>query len=232
MKRTFGILAGLAALGGVAYLGSQLLAQNYSAPPAVPGGQPVQPAAAAPVQTRIALVNLSLVMKKYKKFESVQQELVSKQGAYKTQYETYNKDMTAKQAEMAKPETSQLRRDQLAKDIKDIQRKVQDLEEDMKKVLGQLQADRMTQLYRDIEDAVGAYAKARNIELVLHYNDGIGQDKYLPAFLSRRVANGACMPIYNVPGMDISDAVANMLNARPQTSVQPGSSIPPVPGTR
>lgn len=231
MKRTFGILVGLAAVGGVAYLGSQIWAQNYQQPAGAPAAAPV-----AAVQTRIAIINLSQVIKNYKKFASVQAEMNSKQATYKSQYDNYNTSAQAKKAEMAKPETPMARKEQLVKELKDIERKVQDLEEDMKKALGELQASRMVQLYKEIEDAVTVYAKARNIELVMHYNDGIGQDKYLPAFLGRRLSNGACMPVYNVPGMDITEAVTGMLNAHvtgpaPATST-PGSQIPPVPGSR
>lgn len=232
MKRTFSILVGLVAVGGVAYLGSQIWAQNYTQP----GGAPAAPAAApvAAVQTRIAIVNLSQIIKNYKKFAAVQNELNNKQAVYKNQYDQYTKDVTLKQAEIAKDTTPMARKEQLAKDIKDIQRKVQDLEEDMKKALGELQASRMVQLFRDIEDAVSVYARTRNIELVMHYNDGVDQDKYLPAFLGRRLSNGACMPIYNVPGMDITKAVTDMLNSKlasaPAMSA-PGSAIPPVPGS-
>lgn len=222
MKRTIGILVGL---GGLIYVGTQLWAQTGGyAPPAA------QAPAAAP-QTRIALINLSMVMKNYRKFQAVQAELASKQSTFKVAYETYNKDMVAKQTEGNNPATTAARRDQLAKDIKDLQRKIQDLDEDAKKALTELQAQRMVQLYKEIEDAVAAHAKPRGIELVLHYGDGIGQDKYLPAFLGRRVANGACMPIYNVPGMDITDAVTNLLNQH-AAAAAPTSTIPPVPGSQ
>src|SRR5436305_1763552 len=63
-------LAGLATLGGIAYLGSRVWAQapqQYAQP-----GQPaaaVQPA--APVVTRVALVNLGQVIKNLQKFKKL-----------------------------------------------------------------------------------------------------------------------------------------------------------------
>ena len=66
--------------------------------------------------------------------------------------------------------------------------------------------------------AVTRYARANNIELCLHYNDGVGRDDFSPAIFPRKLANGACQPMYIAPGMDISGSHHEMLNknmARP-----------------
>ena len=68
MKRTIGILAGLATLGIGAYLGSQVFAQQ--------GGTANRPAASSePLRTRIAVVNVVQVLKKYSKFQNADADI-------------------------------------------------------------------------------------------------------------------------------------------------------------
>src|SRR5215475_5226736 len=66
VKRTIGILAGLATLGIGAYLGSQVFAQQTG------GNRPA--VSSEPLRTRIAVVNIVQVLKKYSKYLNAQEE--------------------------------------------------------------------------------------------------------------------------------------------------------------
>jgi Skp family chaperone for outer membrane proteins len=214
VKRTVGILVGVLALAAAGYLGNQLWAQQYQPQP---GAQPQM----APPVTRIALINIGQVMRNYNKFKMIQSELQAEQLRYKKPMEEMGAEATKLQAEANNPQTLQARREQIAHQLKELQRRMQDLEDEAKNKLSKLQYDRMVQTYREVKDAVALYARPRNIELVLHYNDGIGEDAYQPSFFTRRMANGACMPIYNHPGMDITQDIVNTLNARMASNTAP-----------
>src|SRR5262249_55586576 len=77
VKRTVGLLAGLAALGVGGYVGSRLGGQTPSTP------RPRQ--AAAPAQIRIALINFPQVIQSYQKFKLYQDELKKVVDGYQKQ---------------------------------------------------------------------------------------------------------------------------------------------------
>src|SRR5262245_55947957 len=71
VKRTFGILA---VFGVVVWFGNPLSAQVQPGQPQVQ--QPTQPA--RPLQTRIGLVNMVQILKNYKKFQRIEEEIRAK----------------------------------------------------------------------------------------------------------------------------------------------------------
>jgi Skp family chaperone for outer membrane proteins len=109
---------------------------------------------------------------------------------------------------------SPTQREQLARDIKTLEREMQDLNDEVKQKLAKQDFDVMKQMYQEVQDAVSAYAKAYAIELVLEYNDGVGADQFSPPYFQRKLATVACMPMYMDPRMDITNVVTGMLNKR------------------
>src|SRR5207244_4383067 len=98
----------------------------------------------------------------------------------------------------------------------DLQRQVQDIREEAGAKLSKERYDVLVGIYKEIEEAVKVYAVAKSLEMVLHYNDAIGQDLYLPEIFQRRLANNACLPIYVHPQLDITEQITLMLNRRVQ----------------
>lgn len=222
-KRTIGILAGLAALGGVIYLGNQLRAQQQLNPQLQGGVQPQ----VAPAVTRVAVLNLGQVIRNYVKFKSFETDMNNRKAGFRKQLDDMNNLLVAKQAEIAKPDTLQQRREQLDKEARDLQRRMQDFGEDAKQQLAKVEFDQLVQTYKEVQDAVSAYAKVRNIEMVFHHSDAIGTDAWLPQFFTRKLANNACIPIYTHPSLDITNDITNMLNARVASTMPPAAPTAP-----
>ena len=221
MKRTFGILAGVATLGVAAYLGSHLSAQQYQQPQ---GSTP--PAAAAPLRTRIALVNLNQVIKNYEKYVNFQTELKAEVTNYDKEYDKMQNGLKEWQNRLQQlAPTDAANRDQAERAIREYQRRMQDMNDDTKKKIGAKADTQAIILYKEVETAVQRYARGNEIELVLHYNDAVGETELNhPVNIQRKLQTGACMPMYAAPGMDITKAVIDMLNqsykaamAAPQT---------------
>lgn len=240
MKRSIGIVVGIMTVGGVIYLGSRLFAQAPPPPlrpqPGVPTAPmtpmtPMTPAAQpAPVaHSHIALINLGQVIKNYTKFKNLQAEVGAEGQKIQKELDGKKALATSKQNEAADPKTPPARREQLEKEIRDLQRQGQDLADDAKNRLGKMEYDRLVQTYKEVQEAVSAYARSRNIELVMHYTDGIGTDAYLPQIFQRKLSNGACFPMYMSPGLDITQDITNMLNQRFAAVAPPAV---PAPGPR
>src|SRR5579884_614727 len=189
VKRTLMVAAGVTALCGGIFLAAGLSAQQPQ--PAPGGAPPVAGAPAAPAQpsarptTRIALLNLSHVVKNYKKFQSFQEEMKKDLQSY----EQKDKMLTAQLEGIAKeingdPATGKppaANKDQLEQQAKNLQRQMEDNRNEAKKVLSKKSDDQAVILYKEVMDATQRTAVAHGIELVLHYNDSVKSEEYWSA---------------------------------------------------
>lgn len=224
MKRNVGILTGVAALGAMA-LG------QVSAHAQVPPQQPIQQTTATmpanapvamqqPLRTRVAMVNLAHVVKNYQKFQNLQREFEETYKTFDKQLESKRQLLVQYQAEAQKVQADTAAREQWERKMRDLQREMQDMGEEAKKQLSKKQGDQVVIIYKEIEEAVQVYARSKDIELVLHYNDMQPSDLYSPMNVSRKLGLGAAFPIYAAPGMDITNDITTMLNTRYQRMMQ------------
>jgi Skp family chaperone for outer membrane proteins len=213
VKKTAISLVAVATLGLIVYLGGYLHAQNQSQPPSGVR-QTVATAPAAPLRTRIAVVNLQQVIKQYRKWNDFEQSYNNLYKQYDARFQSEKaKGMELKtQLDKATDETT---KERVQQQIKDLERQVQDLGEAAKKQLGKMRDDQAQQIYQEVEQAVQAYARANDIEMVLHFNDAVAPaDYYHPLNVQRKLQTAACLPMYLAPGMNITDTIATMLNQR------------------
>jgi Skp family chaperone for outer membrane proteins len=200
-KRLFSLLATLA-FGVAILMTARTTAQ-----------QPAAPAVSQPT-TKIAVLNLSYVVKNYTKYIAFTNEM-------KKQMETYDGRVKGKKASLealaksVKPEMTAPQREQLEKEVKQIQRELEDISNEGKKFLGQKSDEQLVILYREVQAVAQRYAQARGFEMVLHFNDAMAStpEYYSPGNIARKMQAGALMPLYVHPGMDISPLVVQTLNA-------------------
>jgi Skp family chaperone for outer membrane proteins len=201
-------VAALAAVGVGVYLASQVWAQQ---------GQPAGPAA-TPLRTRVALINMVEVLKKYEKFKTAEKVLREEVAQADKELEGYKARIAQLRTDFQK-EADPAKRDQIEKDVKRLQLQAQDFQEEAQKRIGKKQGELAVQIYHEVEDAVKDFARYNDIELVLHYND-VGRTEpgdvagfYSPGNVQRKMMMiGPVMPMYYDPRMDITAAVTQMLN--------------------
>jgi Skp family chaperone for outer membrane proteins len=224
------ILAGATAVGVAVFFGSRLVAQQPQQPP-----QYQQPPAAAPMRTRIALVNLPHVIKSYTKYQAFEHEWQEQYKDFDKKFEGKRSLMGQYQTELQKPNLDQPTREKYEGYVRQLQREMQDMGEEAKKQLGKKRDEQAVIIYKEIEEAVQAFARSNDIELVLHFNDAIvPADLYSPMNVQRKLQIGACMPMYHHPQMDITAQVISMLNQHyasmsNQGQVQPAAATAPQP---
>jgi Skp family chaperone for outer membrane proteins len=225
VKRTVGIVAGLAALAVLAYVGTQLWAQQ-------PGG-PAQ--AAAPAQTRIAVINLLQVIKNYNKAKFYETELDQTLKPFRDKGEELKKSLLGWQTYLSDPKNNGIgaeEREKGEKNVLNAKRQLEDLDKEARKAFGKKREQQVVQLYREIDDAVKRYAASNGFHLVLSYGEPINpSDLYSAQNIARKLEGiqmgGACAPMYLSDGMDISGAVTDALNrAYPGTGTPVGTGSP------
>lgn len=203
-KKLFSMVLVAMVLGGLVAIASQTAAQ-------APNNQP---AAASPPTGKVAILNLSYVVKNYNKYldfstkmkKDVEQFEVQAKGK-KAAYDAIVKD--------ASDPKNAPQREKYEKDLKAVQREHEDITAAMKQYVSQKSDEQMVVLYREIQETAVRYANARGYEMVLHFNDAPANtpDYYSPSNIARKMQAGALMPMYVNPALDISPLVVQTLNA-------------------
>jgi RNA polymerase sigma factor (sigma-70 family) len=168
-----------------------------------------------PAQTRIGLIHLNRVLKGSKKFQALQAEQNALTRQTQQRLNAWHQEIQRYQALLADPAVTADQRDQAERDKRHLQRQVEDETQATKTKLNKLMDDALGRLYREVLQVAQRIASVRGLELVMFYNDAVTEaDFFQPANLQRKMMQpGALMPMVVAPGMDISDAILEALNA-------------------
>lgn len=219
MKRIVALGMIAVVLGGLAWMGGRLTAQSGAV-------------AGADSRSRVALLNLSHVLKNYQKAVVLNNELKDLAAPFQqrakakaTQYEAL-----AKEAQV-KPD----QREQYEKQARQLKRELEDLSNETQQVMAKRQDDALVLIYKEVQDASQRVAMSQGFDMVLSYNDATtSQEYWSPMNIMRKLQQGACTPLYFTRGMDISADVVNALNqaygrtapagATPGAALAPGAT--------
>jgi Skp family chaperone for outer membrane proteins len=208
VKKTWIIAAAMLVLSGAVYLSSRLLAQ--------PNTQPRAP------QTRIAVCNLSSVIKGYKKYQNFQAEIQADVKKYQENDKKIRDNIDRCVKAIQDTATPADKKAEYEKWLQAYKHQLEDNTAEGKAVLGKKSDEQMVILYKEVREVAQRYAASQAIELVLHYNDADEKaDPAVfnsPANVARKMQAGACMPLYITPGMDITETLINMLNGAAGTT--------------
>jgi hypothetical protein len=166
------------------------------------------------VRTRIALLNLSHVLRNYEKVKTFQEEMKKAVEPYSTREAVIKKQAEPLEKRRMQPGTTPQERDQIEKQLKDLQRQLEDLKTDFNKMIGTQNEKQLVQLYFEVRDVASKYAQAHNFDAVFHYNDAVDGTEYWsgPNIMDKLRAR-SMVPLYYPAGMEISQDIINTLNA-------------------
>jgi Skp family chaperone for outer membrane proteins len=168
-----------------------------------------------PPRTRIAMFNLSAVVKAFEKYQSFQAEIQEDIARFKKQDADIREevqDLTKALEDKTLPEEQ---RKESEKKLTSLKRAIEDNNAEAKALLGKKSDEQMVLLYKEVSKAAEQYAKSHDIELVMHYNDADRKNdaEYSSAAnVARKMQAGAFMPMYATPGIDITAELALALN--------------------
>ncbi len=172
---------------------------------------------ASPTGTRIAILNITYVLKNYVKYQHFQEEMKAIVDPFQKKHESLQQQLDELRKEAAKlpPKGQSEQGAELEKKGRDIQRQMEDNKNEIQLKLGKRSDEEMRILYMDVYQAVQGYAASHHYDLVLHYNDAITQEDYLSAQnIARKLNTGALMPLYTSrnQSLDISQDIVKLLN--------------------
>ena len=167
--------------------------------------------------TRIAILNITYVLKNYAKYQHFQEEMKGIVDPFQKKHESLQQQLQdlQKQAQQLQPKGQSEQGAELEKKARDIQRQMEDNKNEIQLRLGKRSDEEMKILYMDVYQAVQGYAASHHYDLVLHYNDAITQEDFLSAQnIARKLNTGALMPLYTSrnQSLDISQDIVKLLN--------------------
>jgi Skp family chaperone for outer membrane proteins len=182
--------------------------------------------AQAPQQTRVATVNMLVVMKGYKKFDIFRQEMETLAKPYKDEAKKLGDMYKGWKAVAEDPKKTEKERTDAQEYLVRLKRQMEDNSAQASKILGAREDEKVVQIYREIQDAVKRYALSNGIHVVMQYTEMTSEPEiYTAANIKRKLQSaqvGACTPMYIADGVDISQAVVSMLNT-PFTAAAPAA---------
>jgi Skp family chaperone for outer membrane proteins len=178
---------------------------------------PAASSASSTAGTRIAILNLTYVIKKYAKYQHFMEEMKGIAEPFtKKQSELEQKmvDLRKQAANLPRQAQQSPQGEELEKQAREIQRQMEDLKTEFQLKLGKRNDEEMKIIYLDIYGAVQGYATSHRFDLVLHYNDAITKEDFLGhQNIARKLNTGALMPLISAPNLDISQDIVDVLNA-------------------
>jgi len=201
---------GVASAAALVFVGS-LWAQQPGGTPAVPS----RPAAAP--RTKIAVLNLTYVISYYEKYKTFKEDIKKQMQPFEDMVKQNQLKAEAMQKELANTTQppNEARRQEIEKQMRELKFSVDGATADMKPKVIKQEQDEMVLLYREVQSAAATYAAAHDFDLVLQYNEPLDpKDYYSPANIERKMGAGALIPLYYGGGMEISQDVLAMLNAK------------------
>jgi len=178
----------------------------------------------APPRTRIALLNLTYVIKNYDKYRDFQVEIKEIVEPFQRKDAHLRRQLEKLRAEAEKlsadGSNSGQNADLLAEQrnaleikAKQLQRQMEDNGLAIKMKLGKRSDEEMKILFRDVDEAVKRYAANHDLDLVLHYNDALTpNDYYSPRNIARKLNSTTLLPLTFAPAMNISKDISELLN--------------------
>lgn len=215
MKRFAFVLAGCTALAAVACFGLR------------GGAQEVKPASATS-SSKIGVINLALVLKKFNQANYLGDQLLEEAQKEETRLKSERAALQKKEAELQLiPEMA--KREEEAKKLRLQQSALQEQEIEARKKFADRQANMAKDVYQKFNAVVDTVAKTYNLELVLTYPDATSKEESeSPAQAFRMLSAPAVMVAWKHPSLDITETVIKYLNHnfRAPEGYTPGTKTP------
>jgi len=181
--------------------------------------------------TKVAVVNVGEVFQKYDKAKAYKAELEKIIGPRKAEAETLSKQMKDWAASLQHPSFDKKEQSRYEQAILANKRKLEDMDRQVRTEIGKVQESQIVNLYKDLNAAVEATAKAQGFQLVLAYGD-ISGDQFTLENINRKMNGmdlGSTTPLFFAGSANITDQVTASLNALFRSTGGAAATVPATP---
>ena len=166
--------------------------------------------------TKVAVFNIGVVFTKYQRALDIKEETATDIKRFQAEAKELVENIKAWDIARQNRDLSQKKKDLYEERIINAKRQLEDLDRQARTQVGKSQEAKITMLWKDVRAAVKTYAADHDLQLVISYGDPM-QAEQLDLFpnINRKMQSmdqGAGVPFFVGPGVDISDALVEMLN--------------------
>ncbi|HEY7310290.1 MAG TPA: OmpH family outer membrane protein [Gemmataceae bacterium] len=162
--------------------------------------------------TRIGLLNLKHVIKKYDKYKEFQKsvmEAITPIQKKDAELRKRAESLSEKKRATDLPE----KKKKIERELKLLQREIEDNTAEAKQVLGKMFDETSKAIYLEVREVAKRYAIAHHLDLVLHYNDPPPDEEVMsPSSIPRKKTEAGLRRLYSAPGIDITEDIVAILN--------------------
>jgi Skp family chaperone for outer membrane proteins len=182
--------------------------------------------------TRVAVFNVAVVFNKYERAAAIKEEMAHEMKQLQQEAKELTQDLNAWQSALQRNDLSAAKKEKYEEKIINARRRLEDLGRQARTKVGKTQETSLIVLWKDIREAVKTYSTEHGIQLVIAYGDPkeSGMVDLYPN-ISRKmqtVDQGGSMPFFMGPGVDISEALVDLLNQqyREKSKAEPADDDP------
>jgi Skp family chaperone for outer membrane proteins len=164
-------------------------------------------------RTRIGLLNVRYICKNCNKCKvDTEKTLKTLRPFQKTDAELRKRVESLSEKKQA-ADLSEKRKEKLDRELKLLQREIEDNTAEAKQVMGKMSDEMFKGLYLDVQEAAKRYAIAHHLDLVLHYSDPSPDEEVMSeSSIPRKKADAGLRRLYSAPGIDITEDIVAILN--------------------
>jgi len=158
--------------------------------------------------------NMAKVMREYKRAKTSVERLNAKRARMAANL-TGLRNMYTELQTMAKRETDEKRKEEIAGDLIMLARRIEDTDRDINKILNERASLIIAELYDEIYAAVAAMAREHNLTAVLAYPDAVSKEEADNPFVKElKLKPPAAQPFYVDPSAEFSNELIRRLNEK------------------
>jgi len=193
---------------GAAIIGAGLGGYLSAQPPKAPAAQPTS----VLTRTRVALVNMAEVMKRYNKYATYKTMALSKEKEFADQLQAKNTRLEKLATEMRDKTTTDQRKSAIEAELRTVRFEMDNIRTEGQKALMKLSEDELSKIYREVYQVVSEYAVANGIDMVVRYMED-WEDYNAPAKIVGRMQI-PIWPMYYDRSLEITGPIVDLVNKR------------------
>lgn len=224
MKRAKSYLTMAIGLGGMLLLSGTSQGQGPGGAVPPPGGG--QPPATSTARPTIAVFNMAAVMREFGQAKYQVYQLNEKRKGMAKDVVAWRAEYVKLQEEAPKQQVPAIR-DEMARKMLDLSRKIQDKESEVNKTLNDEASAIISKLYDQIKTVVDKTAEMNGYHIVFAYPDAVSaEESNSPMVKELKLKPPAAQPFFVAKHVDLTGVVVQTLNAWYPAPAVPADAVP------
>jgi Skp family chaperone for outer membrane proteins len=225
MRRTLLLANALVLLGLAAAIG-------FGGMPLLVGAAPPRPAAVQPAESKIAVFNMALIMKEYKKAKFEVYKINVERKELSTELVRMREDHMKLQQKI-QSEQNVAKREELSEKIRELSRDIEDTDRKINHQMNRMAATVISNLYDEIREEVDKIAEAKGYDIVFAYPDATSPEEMNSTYVKElKLKPPAAQPFFVSKKVDLTSEIIKELNINnPAPPIPEGAQVPHFPMT-